>query len=73
MAVGFDELFPEIFRISSYAPMFISPHGTGCSRYVSTLVTADGILATWQQSQENFSQPLVGNFLPVEQIEEILS
>ena len=73
MAVGFDELFPEIFRISSHAPMFVSPHGTGCSRYVSTLVTAEGILATWQQSQENLSQPLVGNFLPVEQIEEILS
>ena len=73
MAIGFDQSFPEICRISSHEPMFISPHGTGCSRYVSTLITPEGILATWQQSQENLSQPLVGNFLPNKQIEEILS
>jgi len=73
MAVGNDESFPEIDRISSHEPMFVSPHGTGCSRYVSTLITPDGVLATWQQSQENLSQPLVGNFLSNQQIEEILT
>ena len=73
MAAGYDESFPNIERISSHEPMFVSPHGTGCSRYVSTLITPDGVLATWQQSQENFSQPLVGNFLSNQQIEEILS
>ncbi|MDG1852714.1 MAG: hypothetical protein P8I97_00995 [Verrucomicrobiales bacterium] len=73
MAAGFDQSFPEIHRISSHEPMFVSPQGTGCSRYVSTLITPEGILATWQQSQENLSQPLVGNFLPNQKIEEILS
>jgi len=73
MAAGFDQSFPEIHRISSHEPMFVSPQGTGCSRYVSTLITPEGILATWQQSQENLSQPLVGNFLTNQKIEEILS
>ena len=73
MAAGFDQSFPEIYRISSHEPMFVSPHGTGCSRYVSTLITPEGILATWQQSQENLSQPLVGNFLSNQKIAEILS
>ena len=73
MAAGFDQSFPEIHRISSHEPMFVSLQGTGCSRYVSTLITPEGILATWQQSQENLSQPLVGNFLSNQKIEEILS
>ena len=73
MAAGFDQSFPEIHRISSHEPMFVSPQGTGCSRYVSTLINPEGILATWQQSQENLSQPLVGNFLTNQKIEEILS
>jgi len=32
----------------------------------------DGVLATWQQSQVDGSQPLVGNFLSFEEIAEIL-
>ncbi|MCA9060063.1 MAG: hypothetical protein KDA85_16260 [Planctomycetaceae bacterium] len=50
-------------RLSRLLPMFISPWGTGCSRYVSVLRTAAGFFATWQQSQNDFSQPLVMNFL----------
>ena len=46
--------------------------GTGCSRYVSTLDTGDGVLATWQQGQEDRSQPLVGHFLPMEQVAALL-
>ncbi len=73
IAGGIDTEFPSIERISLHAPLFISPHGTGCSRYVDTLVTDGGILASWQQSQEDLSQPLVGHFLPMEEVEKILS
>lgn len=50
-------------RISIERPSFISPHGTGCSRYVDVLVTERGYYATWQQSQPDRSQPLVMNFV----------
>ncbi|PID57765.1 hypothetical protein CSB45_05940 [candidate division KSB3 bacterium] len=69
---GWDESFPQMERLSVLRPLFISPMGTGCSRYIETLVTQDGILATWQQSQENLSQPLVGHFLPMDQVQRIL-
>ena len=39
--------------------MFVSPYGTGCSRYVDVLVTDDAFYTTWQQSQDDLSQPLV--------------
>ena len=73
LAVGYDETFPSIRRLTVDGPLFVSPHGTGCSRYVSTLVTGDGILATWQQSQDDLSQPLVGHFLPMAEVERLLS
>jgi hypothetical protein len=53
--------------------MFVSPWGTGCSRYVSTLVTASGILATWQQGQADGSQPLVAHALSMDDVESILA
>ena len=73
VAVGFDADFPRLHRLSVNAPLFISPAGTGCSRYVSTLVERDAIYATWQQSQDDRSQPLVGHALPMEQVERILA
>ena len=73
MGIGYDDQFPDILRFSEDFPMFISPQGTGCSRYISTIVTNDGILATWQQSQKDFSQPLVSNFLSMESITEIFA
>lgn len=60
-------------RLSTTHPLFVSPHGTGCSRYVDALRADDGIYATWQQSQADGSQPLVLNFLPREELERILS
>lgn len=51
-------------RLSDILPMFISPWGTGCSRYVDVLATEDGYFVTWQQSQQDLSQPLVMNFVP---------
>ncbi|MGL4676575.1 MAG: exo-alpha-sialidase [Brevinema sp.] len=60
-------------RISVDAPLFVSPYGTSCSRYVTTLTTKDGMYAIWQQSQEDLSQPLVINFLGNEEIKQLLS
>jgi len=73
IAVGEDAAFPEIESISLEEALFVSPHGTGCSRYIATVVLDDGILATWQQSQPDLSQPLVGHFLSNDRIAELLS
>ncbi len=55
-------------RISALLPAFVSPHGSGCCRYVDAVRLADGWLATWQQAAANGSQPLMGN--RVEQTED---
>ena len=68
-----DSEFPKIQRLSIDFPLFVSPNGTGCSRYVSTLFTRGGIMASWQQSQPDLSQPLVGNFLDAKNYKEILT
>lgn len=60
-------------RLSLTEPFFVSPHGTGSSRYVSTLATDDGIYAIWQQAQPDGSQPLVMNFLPADEIAALLA
>lgn len=73
IAAGWDGAFPAIESLSVEGPLFVSPWGTGCSRYVSTLVTGEGIFATWQQSQPDGRQPLVGHFLPLERVREILA
>jgi hypothetical protein len=70
---GWDHVFPELERLSQIQPMFMSPWGTGCSRYVKSLITEDGILAVWQQSQEDLSQPLVGHVLAIDDIRRILA
>lgn len=73
IAVGEDHSLTKIERLSIVAPLFTSPHGTGSSRYVATFMDESGIFATWQQSQDDLSQPLVGHFLPMEQVVAILS
>jgi hypothetical protein len=73
LAWGFDKAFPEMASLTVETPLFTSPTGTGCSRYVSTMIDEQGILATWQQSQADLSQPLVAHRLPVEDIERILA
>lgn len=62
----------RVERLSKYEPLFISPHGTGCSRYVDVLTQPEGMYVTWQQSQSDGSQPLVMNFVPIEEIRSIL-
>lgn len=63
----------RIERLSKFQPSFISPHGTGCSRYVDVLATSEGLIATWQQSQDDLSQPLVMNILSHDEVAEILA
>jgi hypothetical protein len=72
LAFGWDAEFPALDRLSQNFPQFVSPYGTGSSRYVRTLCTDEGIYATWQQSQQDLSQPLVVNFLPGEEVERLL-
>jgi hypothetical protein len=50
--------------LSRWAPLFVSPHGTGCSRYLSLLRVGDELVAQWQQGQPDGSQPLVSHRLP---------
>jgi len=69
---GFDDDFPYMTRLSKLLPLFTSPYGTGCSRYVDTLVDDSGVFAIWQQAQEDGSQPLVGHFLSMQDIKDIL-
>lgn len=73
IAAGWDAEFPEMDSITVEAPIFVSPHGTGCSRYVATLTTEEGIFAVWQQSQPDLRQPLVGHFLPMDRVAAILT
>lgn len=63
----------HVYRLSRNFPAFISPHGTGCSRYVDVLRTDDGYYATWQQSQADQSQPLVLNFVQRGEVDQVLS
>ena len=70
---GWDKDFPGFERLSDVEPLFISPHGTGCSRYVDVVETAKGLLATWQQSQPDGSQPLVGHTVPLDEVQRILA
>jgi hypothetical protein len=59
-------------RLSRIAPLFVSPHGTGCSRYV-TVVTIDGdLVAYWQQGRADGSQPLVSHRLPLSRAHRLL-
>jgi hypothetical protein len=72
--IGADADYPaSMQRISRLHPLFISPWGTGCSRYIDVLSWEEGLFAIWQQSREDRSQPLVGHFLPMEEVTRLLS
>ena len=74
LAWGFDDEFPKIRRISTDFPCFVSPHATGCSRYVSAIFLQDGsLIAAWQQASPDGAQPLVGNSLSASEVARILS
>ncbi len=71
-AVYVDHDLSTLVRLSETGPLFVSPWGTGCSRYVDVLATDDGFLATWQQSQSDESQPLVAHWSARADAESIL-
>ena len=74
LAYGFDRQFPRLHRLSHLQPLFVSPEGTGCSRYVAVLTEADGgLFATWQRSTSTRSQPLFGHRLTPRRVESLLS
>lgn len=60
-------------RISTRSAEFVSPWGTGCSRYVDVLFTERWAYASWQQSQKDQSQPLVLNRISMDAVAAILS
>eukprot|EP01103_Thecamoeba_quadrilineata_P012460 TRINITY_DN3216_c0_g2_i1.p1 TRINITY_DN3216_c0_g2~~TRINITY_DN3216_c0_g2_i1.p1 ORF type:complete len:387 (+),score=61.01 TRINITY_DN3216_c0_g2_i1:3-1163(+) len=50
----------QLNKLSVLESWFVSPHGTGCCRYIKTIkVAGGGLLVTWQQAQQDGSQPLV--------------
>jgi hypothetical protein len=74
LAWGWDSEFPKINSISKDFPLFISPHASGCSRYVSAIFLQNGdLLATWQQAQPDGSQPLVAHKIDYSEVKRILT
>ncbi|MFW5711630.1 MAG: exo-alpha-sialidase [Spirochaetota bacterium] len=67
-----DDDLASVKRISRILPAFVSPHGTGSSRYVDVLAADDAYFVTWQQSQKDESQPLVGNVVQRSAVEKLL-
>lgn len=72
LAFSTEDDFPNLERLSINFPLFTSPFGTGSSRYVKILQVKEGIFATWEQSQSDFSHPLVINFISKDEVEKIL-
>ena len=60
-------------RLSTIAPCFLSPWGSGSCRYIHTFLTDSAVVATWQQAQADGSQPLVLRSLPFEEATALLS
>lgn len=59
-------------RVSKLFPAFVSPYGTGSSRYVDVYDDGESYIVTWEQSQKDKSQPLVVNLVSHEEINRIL-
>ncbi|NJN83092.1 MAG: hypothetical protein HC802_12945 [Caldilineaceae bacterium] len=64
--------FPGWNDSPSFFRFFVSPWGTGSSRYADVLATGRGLFASWEQAQADGSQPLVGNFLEMERVDHLL-
>jgi hypothetical protein len=73
VAWGIDADFPEgLRRLSLLQPAFVSPHGSGCNRYVCAIADDDGLFAIWQQSSQRRSQPLMGHRLTSRRLRSLL-
>ncbi|MDF1514892.1 MAG: exo-alpha-sialidase [Anaerolineae bacterium] len=73
LAWGYEGTPQSLQRLSVELPMFLSPWGSGSSRYVDVVQTRDGIVATWEQSRPDFSQPLVMHRMSWDQVHQVLS
>ena len=74
LTYGFDREFPAQHRLSRLEPLFVSPEGTGASRYVSVMSEADGgLFATWERSTPTRSHPLFGHRLNAARVTSILT
>lgn len=73
LAAGLEGEFPRIERLSTEKPLFMSPYGTGSSRYVNIFDAGDEYIVIWQQSQSDCSQPLVINRVQKRDVVSILS
>ena len=71
-AVAPERDLSAVERLSDITPMFVSPYGTGASRYVDVLECDEGYYAAWEQSQPDRSQPLVMNFVSHARAKKIL-
>jgi hypothetical protein len=72
VAVGCDDDPTQLLRLSVQSPLFVSPHASGCNRYVSVLDDGRRCLVTWQQACADGSQPLVLNRVDREALLDIL-
>ncbi len=72
LAFCWEQEFPALQRLSVIEPLFVSPYGTGCSRYVKIFAAKDGVFALWQQSQGSLAQPLMVNFVPENELNRML-
>jgi hypothetical protein len=73
LALAAEEALDSIHRLSVDLPAFVSPWGSGSSRYVDVLQTEQGLYATWEQSQPDFSQPLVMHHLNWDDVDRLLA
>jgi hypothetical protein len=72
VAVGCDEDPTQLLRLSVEGPLFVSPHASGCNRYVSVFDAGDGYIVIWQEACADGSQPLVINRVSRDDVLEIL-
>lgn len=62
----------SIERVASVLPRFVSPWGSGSSRYIHALATDEGLTATWQQARTSGAQALVLHTLPWDEVRRIV-
>jgi len=72
LALATNDQLTSIERVSTTAPMFLSPWGTHSCRYIHTCAGRNGILATWQQSRESGEQALVMHSVHWDRVRAIL-
>ena len=75
LAYGVDADFPAVTSLTPLFPLFVSPLGTGSTRYVHAMADepSGDLMAVWQQSNANRAQPLMFRRLPADQVAALLA